>query len=204
VRELSSTLIRLSGDELVAAIEDAPRQIGEALDLSCSTLVEFSETGSSIESAHHWPRPATSAADNDDVPLLQRLIERLPFDEGGIVLERIPEDLPVEARTADIIERVGLMPLTSVVIIPITIAGRRTSVWAVGTRRFTVHSETTIERLRLLAQIIGSALYRRRQEQTLRESRADMIRLTAQLDIESVQVDDMPSLHGFDEIIGTS
>jgi transcriptional regulator with GAF, ATPase, and Fis domain len=198
-------LIRLSGKDLVAAIEDTPRQIGEKLDVSCSTLVEFSDKDDSIETAHHWPAPAGSAGDHDAVPVLQKLIERLAFDETGIVLERIPEDLPVEVQTADIIERMRLEPVRSVVIIPISIGGRRSAVWAIGAlRRFTARSEMTIERLRLLAQLLGSALYRRRQEQTLSESRADTVRLTGQLDIESAPVEEVTPLQGFEEIIGNS
>jgi len=205
VRALSSMLIQLSGNDLVAAIEDTLRHIGETLDLSSSTLVEFSEKDHSIERAYHWPAPTISAADDHDVPVLQRLIERLACDDGGIVLERIPDDLPIEVQTADIIERLQLMSVRSVVMIPTTIAGRRTTVWVIGAYRgLTVRSEALIERLRLLAQILASALYRRRQEHTLRQSRADLIRLTAQLEIESAQVEDQQPLQGFDEIIGNS
>src|SRR5258708_27894316 len=139
---LSSMLIQLSGNDVVAAIDDTLRHIGETLDLSSSTLVEFSEKDNSIERAYHWPAPTISAAVDNDVPVLQRLIEGLACDDGGIVLERIPDDLPIEVQTADTIERLQLLPPRSVVIIPTPIPCRPTTLWAIGAhRRLTLRPE---------------------------------------------------------------
>src|SRR5260370_8079717 len=118
VRALSSMLIQLSGNDLVAAIEDTLRHIGETLDLSSSTLVEFSEKDHSIERAYHWPAPTISAADDHDVPVLQRLIERLACDDGGTVPPRVPNDPPLARPTPHITPPLPPLILPSAPLVP--------------------------------------------------------------------------------------
>src|SRR5262245_7698989 len=96
VAELSTSLIRVGPEDLSAAIKNALQRIGERLNLDHTMLIEFAEGGDSIESAFHWVRPTLSSVDVvADAKPLTALIRSLGIRGEPIILERIPEQLPL-------------------------------------------------------------------------------------------------------------
>jgi len=140
------------------------------------------------------------------VPHLLELLDRIGADGGPVVLERLADDVPLDAVTPDILEYLREAGVRSAVVIPITIAGQRVCALVVET----VRSERSwppplVARLRLLAEILSGASHRGRQQEALRHSQADVARLTAALEIEPVRVSEARTARfGVDDIIGES
>jgi len=109
--EFSSALTWVTDDDITAAIEKMQRRIGEALEVDRSTLIEFSD--GAVRETYHWA--------NDDLPpvdvhahaaRLTGLLDRISTEGEAVVLERIPDELPVEAVTPGLIDFIALFLLT--------------------------------------------------------------------------------------------
>src|ERR1700754_3149823 len=94
--ELSSALIRLDGDQMLAAIESTERQIVEALDIDRCGLTTYPEDGDPPRELRVWTRPGVRAVSIEDP-------QQLPWYIGcqvrceTVILHRLPDDLPLEA-----------------------------------------------------------------------------------------------------------
>jgi transcriptional regulator with GAF, ATPase, and Fis domain len=179
VAELLSALNRVEPEDFPAAIENALHRIGERLNVDLAMLIEFASTDSD-ETAFHWVRPTLPSVDVfGDVKRLTALMHSLGIGSEPIILERIPEQLPRELLTGAALSDVQRMSTKSAVIIPVTIPGQSSYALAVGV--VTQHRswpERLIEGLRLLAEILTAAWQRRSQELALRQSRAEIARLS--------------------------
>ena len=203
--EFSAELIGLTDDDITAAIERMQHRIGEALEVDRSTLVEFADD--TVRATYHWRSDGVPPVDLPaHVPCLLGLLDRIGADGGAVVLERLPDDLPLEAATSDVLKHLREAGVRSAVVIPITIAGQRVCALVVETVR-TERSwpPPLVARLRLLAEILSGASHRGRQQEALRHSQADVVRLTAALEIEPARATEWRAAR-FDvnDIIGES
>ncbi len=64
--DLSSALIRLDRDQLLAAVESTERQIVEALDIDRCGLSLYAEGGDAPEELRAWTRPGVRAVNVED------------------------------------------------------------------------------------------------------------------------------------------
>ena len=91
-------------------------------------------------------------------------------------------------------------------VVPVSIAGRVSCALVVESRgRRSGWTPPLIERLRLVGEILGGALHRRRQERALREMLTQLERPTAQLEADNRYLqEEIKSYHDVDEIVGQS
>src|SRR5215813_827653 len=65
IAELSSTLIRIEGDNVAAAVDDALRRVGESLDVDRCLLIECIENNTTVDAVFQWSRPALGAGEGE-------------------------------------------------------------------------------------------------------------------------------------------
>jgi len=211
IAELSATLVRIEGDNIAAAVDDALRRAGESLDVDRCLLIECIENNATVDAVFHWSRPALGTIEGDaDVAPIKTLLDGWHGTQDALVFERIPEDLPVDVLAAIADDVVPRITMTSAVVVRVTIPGIDgvTCVMVAGLvaeqRRWPEH---VVERVRRVAGILAAALARRRGLQALQQSQLEIARLRAQL----VDDDDAPqvaaprtAIAGFDDIVGNS
>jgi transcriptional regulator with GAF, ATPase, and Fis domain len=201
--DISTRFSILPVDELLGAIEATLQRIVETLDVDRSTVLELSEDGDAVESLHFWARP--------DIPPL-RLPDALALSwylgvlrRGEIVrVSDAERDLPpVAAAEWAYTRQTGMK---SNLTVPVSLGGRLVSALAVGTFRHPREwPDPLVERVRLIAEIIGAALQRRRHELALRESVAEIERLNRRLQTENRYLhEEIRSSQEFNEIVGKS
>jgi len=201
--DISSRFNLLSADELPAAIEGTLQRVVETLDVDRSTVLEFTDTADFVETIHVWARPDVpplSLPNVKAVPWFLRLLQR-----GEVVrLADLERDLPPEAAAERAYGR--QTGQKSILTVPVSLGGRLVSALSVGTfRRHRDWPEPLVERVRLIAEIVGAALQRRRQELALRASLAEIERLNRRLQAENVYLEEeVRSSREFNEIVGKS
>jgi DNA-binding NtrC family response regulator len=211
IAELSSSLIRIEGDNIASAVDDALRRSGESLDVDRCLLLECIENNATVDAVFHWSRPAVGSIDGDvDVAPFKTLLDGWHVTDDALIFERVPEDLPVDVLAAIADDAVPRISMTSAVVIRVMIPGidGLTCLFAVGLVSGHRHwPAPVVERVRLVAGVLSSALARRRGQQALQQSQMEIARLRAQLDED----EDAPSeaaprapIAGFDEIVGNS
>jgi formate hydrogenlyase transcriptional activator len=201
VATLSSTFAAVRFHEFSNAIVDTLQQVCVALHVDRATLIEFGDAPG-LRDWHSAACPGHDGPEIDTNPaewtwLLQNLCA------GPIALSRL-EDLPLEAASErDYARRSGLF---STLAVPVEIGGRTIGALVLGsTQRFREWSLPVQDRVRLVAEIIGSGLERSRQEAALRASLAEIERLNGYLTAENVCLkEDIKTFHDFDEIVGES
>ncbi len=206
VTELSSVMIRIAPEDVTGSIENALRRVGEELSVDRTTLVELAGNGDSIETAFHWVRPSLAPVDLEaDLDPLKTMIQSLRVEGEPLILAPAADDLPVEA-AADGGDDLQPVPTKWAVAIPVTIAGQFTCALGIGVLGDTrTWPERLVERLRLLTEILTTAWYRRGQELALRQSRAEIVRLTGRLDGDTRHAPKAEAtVAGFEEIVGDS
>ena len=104
--ELSSALIRLDGDQMLAAVENTERQIVEALDIDRCGLSTYPDGGDAPKELRAWTRPGVRAVTIEDQ-------QQVPWYMGcqvrceTVVLHRVPDDLPLEAASDVAVRQAG-------------------------------------------------------------------------------------------------
>jgi transcriptional regulator with GAF, ATPase, and Fis domain len=196
---LSSRFARLQADVIAPAIVTALEQVAAAIDVDGGLLVEFAESqGTGV--SHAWPDPCvTFDSRSGDGSLPSWVLDRLSRHE--VVNITRAEDLPREPRAwAD---RVGAR---SILGVPVLVAGQLVCALIVWTRRSPrLWPEPVIERVGLIAEILGVAVQRCRHEMALQASLATIERLNARLEADNVYLkEEIKTYHDFDEIVGES
>jgi formate hydrogenlyase transcriptional activator len=211
IAELSSTLIRVEGDNIAAAVDDALRRAGESLDVDRCLLIECIENNAAVDAVFHWSRPALGAIEGEaDVPPFKTLLDGWQGTQDALVLERIPEELPVDLLAAMADDATRRIAMTSAVVIRVVIPGLDGLTCLLAAGLVTEHrrwSAAVVERIRLVAGLLAGALERRRQQQALHQSQMEIARLRAQLDDDddgTVMAAARAPIAGFDEIVGNS
>jgi signal transduction histidine kinase len=174
--DLSSRFANVTGEQVVAEVENTLRQLLKFLGFDRGTLAEFVEGKVDIlcsvvvEGVEPFlPGP---------VPVHQNWIAK-ELRSGRTIVIRSYEDFPPEAAdTAEYYRRVGLSYL---IVIPVSIGGRTTESIGFATSRFTREwPDELIARVRVIGEVMAQALIRKRSEAALRASEAETARLMRQ------------------------
>jgi transcriptional regulator with GAF, ATPase, and Fis domain len=163
---LSSSFSTFAADEVETAVAQAVEDIGMAFGVDECTLLSFLEPGTPTV-LHSWAVPPHVPCRDEDLPHMPWLVQRLA---RNAVVALTPEmDLPhaasddrAYAQRSGIVVRLG---------VPIAVGNRVTYGLLVAARQRQADWRTPlVDRLRLVGEIVGSGLERRRLEDT-RESR---------------------------------
>lgn len=166
--DLSAAFIRASAEEIDAEIERWLERMVLALDVDRSTVVQVDPADGLIYTTHQWAREGFSAPDRG----IRRTSDSFPWLTGKalsgemVVISRL-EQLPPEAATDQAaFRRLGNK---SNVTIPLRIAGVVVGAVLFGTLLSErVWSQKEVQRLRLVSDIFGNALERKRVEGEIR------------------------------------
>ncbi len=193
--ELSSTVI-LHADRIPGAIERAVHAVVDVLDDARCSVVRYTEDDS-IEVAGSYAGAGVRSEGPDDLLTHPWYGERLRRCES-IVLNRLPDDLPPEARG----ERAFVANherMRSRLVLPVEIEGRKVCALDVATLRECRWTPPLVQRLRLIVEILASALFRGLRERSPRAAGGR----TGPLDAENKYLrEEIDDLHGFHEIVG--
>jgi len=197
--QISTALVRLTPDDLDAALERSLRQIAEALDAEQGILITLGDDDGVFEVVSSWARRGSPTHGSDaDGPLTMHIVGLLGGDQVRIV--KVPDDLAMDPDSQH-----GNR-IRSAVAVPVRIAGQSVCALIVGSvRDAATWSDPIIGRVQLLAEILTYAIDRRSQSRALRLREAELTRLSTQLKSEAVYLrEEIQTLHGFNEIIGDS
>ncbi len=199
---LSSRFAALHLDELAQALVHTLEQICLVLNVDRSSVIEFSEDGN-VRICQSRVRPGVDHIPVDPDPAAWTWLVGRLRDGTPVAVSRL-EDLPMEARAER--EHARQTGLCSTFAVPVSIGGRCICALVVESfQRFREWKAPVQDRARLLAEIIGSALLRSRQEGALRSSLAEIGRLNSRLAAENVCLkEDIKTFHDFDDIVGES
>ena len=207
IAELSSDLCAMGNPDLAPIIETALAHVAEAVGADAATFVlEGDRTGDA--KTYRWVNSNAATALEPGDGDLSWLWDRLPLENGPVVLNRIPGDLPSATLTPDVLDLLRRVPLQAAVILPVTVAGERACVFVLEAHEPRTWPMPLVPRLRLLAEILAGALYRHRQEVALRDMQSELTRATAEpASAEPEPHDDEhgpPLLATFADIVGES
>jgi formate hydrogenlyase transcriptional activator len=196
---LSSRFARLHVEDVAPAIAGALEQIGRPLGVEVCNLVEFAD-GGAISAVHTWRDDAVPCRSvNAGTPPPRWMLDRLARNE--VVGVARPVDLPAEERQA-----ASGQPFWSALGVPVLVAEQVICGLIVWTRHVQGHwPDPLIERVRLIAEILGVALQRCRHATALRASLATIERLNSALTADNVYLqEEIKTYHDFDAIVGES
>ncbi len=167
--DLSAAFVRVSVEEIDGEIERWLQRIVLALNVDRSTVVQVDRSDGAIYTTHQWAREGVSTPDRG---LRTNFAEFLPWLTGKVfsgevvVISRF-EDLPPEAAKDLVTARRG--DTKSNVTIPLRIGGVVVGAVLFGAIiRERTWSPETVQRLKLVADIFGNALERKRVEAEIR------------------------------------
>jgi formate hydrogenlyase transcriptional activator len=198
---LSGRLARLHCDDITQAIAEALQRVAAETCVDLCQLIEFSELGTVARA--HVPTRAANGDDRQRTPASEEwLVARLA--RGDVVAISRPEELPVEGIAARAHAR--QTGVCSVLGVPASVAGQIVCALVLENTRLSRRwPQPLVERLQLIAEILGAALQRRRHENALRSSVAEIERLNARLVADNVYLkEEIKSYHDFDDIVGES
>ena len=189
-------------EEITATIASTLGQIAGIMSVDACRLVEFAEGGAIAR--EHFPATPRNVVPKSN-PLsggVRWLMERLA--RGEVIAISRPEDLPLDALAAR--EHVRRTGVCSVLGVPVSIAGQVVCAFVIdGVRASRRWPLPLVERLQLLAEIMGVTLQRSRHEQALRASVEEVQRLNVRLEAANVCLkEEIKSYHDFDDIVGES
>jgi two-component system, cell cycle sensor histidine kinase and response regulator CckA len=173
ISEAAARLMAAPGSQTAAAIDTALRDSGTQLGADRAYLFTFSGDGARMSNAHVWCAPGVQ--DMVD-PMQQAPLDLAPWLREAFLKRRLVvvpdvEALPEEAAAdkAMLRER-GVRAL---LVLPLKSNGKPIGFLGFSlTRSSRAWSTAEIDLLKVLADVIGSALARRRAESALRESEA--------------------------------
>ena len=211
--EVSSKLLLVDSDGLLPAVEDVLGKIGQAFDLDRCTLIAVAGRDAPPETVSHWVRPGSATVDPEaDVAPLRLLIDGWHDNREAIAIERIPDDLPVDVLAAISDEALSRMTLRSAVVVRLVVPGLD-GLWSCALVAGLMNNsrgwpDIVVERLRIVAGVIASALARRRAEQVLHESHVEIARLRSRIgdrsESSSSVITPRTAIVGFEDIVGDS
>jgi formate hydrogenlyase transcriptional activator len=183
VADLATHLSAIPPDAVDRTIADSLRQTGEALQLECAVLWQRKPDDSTAIPLHAWIQEAC-AWSPEPVPLatLPAVIARL--DAGETCCFRTVEDLP--ERDREVFRRCGFRSGV-VVPVPSSEQGTATALAFASTTREQAWTPAVVERLRLVAGVMGQALARKASHLALQKAQDEIRELRDRLACEQVE-----------------
>ena len=201
VTDLSTRFTGLPVEAVDGEIERALRLFVELLGTDRSTFYLIDPDGR-LEMTHSWVREGLP-------PSVPSIISRTPWyvrtlaRGEGIALSRLPDDLPPDAEGER--EYTRSSGMKSNLSVPIAVGGRYVCALATGAfREYRTWDEETIDRARLVGQIIANAVHRKRSEEQLRLQLEEIRALKDQLEEENVYLREEVRGGDFTDVVGRS
>ena len=182
IMDISTRFMALSADQIEHEVNDALMRVGQFLAADRSYLFVFNEACTEFTNTHEWCA--------DGIEPSMQLIQDLPVREfswfcdqlfAGEVI-RVPnvESLPIEAQRLKV--ELQRQSVRSMMCIPVTIQGRVRSFIGLDQVRSTMDwSDDTVRLLRIVGDMLISALERRRAEVVIDRHREQLRALDTQL-----------------------
>src|SRR5215469_2634275 len=171
--EISAAFVRATEDRISPQIDEWLKRIVLALDIDRARVAQFDPADGLLYTTHQWVREGVIPT-----PRVVKAYEVLPWVTAktlageSVILARV-EDAPPEA--AKDLEFWRMVNTKSIVTIPLAIgevvAG---NVAFVTVNRTLMWSPRTVKRLRLIAEVFGHALERKRTVAEVRQLREEM------------------------------
>jgi transcriptional regulator with GAF, ATPase, and Fis domain len=201
--DISAMFVNLPASAVDGQIEQGLKRIVEFLGIDRSSFGEFSEDMKDIGVTHSFAVPGidplAKVVMTDLLPWYASTLSR-----AEIIKIEHPAELPEEAVTEkDYFQKTGLK---SNLVIPVAIGGVMVCGIAFGALR-TYHKwpEDLVEQLKRIAEIFGQAIYRKREEEELRRSYAEIKQLKDRLQAEAEYLhSEIEVNHRYGDIIGES
>ncbi len=199
--DLSAQFVNLPADSVDNAIQAAQRRIVEALELDRSTLFQFSDVDGDLIFTHHWSGPEWLAP-----PPRVSVKEHFPWAAEKLLngenfafssIDEIPEPDRGSFRR---------FQTRSNVTIPLVVAGRVIGAVAFSSLRAERQWPSEIvTRLRLIGDVFGNALKRKRTDEELRGALAEVKALRDRLRDENAYLRrEVSTLPGRPIVVGKS
>jgi len=183
VSELSARFVNLPPSDVDRVIEDAQRQLCEALALDRSALYQVSDNGGDFLLTHHWERhddlaAAPNVSGNREFPWSHaRLVK------GQVACFSSVDEIP-DAAERECVRRYGNK---SRVAVPVSIGGRIIgSITFSTTRRPRTWDQQVLDRLQLIAQVFANALARKHSDAALQAAVGEIAHLRDLLQAENL------------------
>jgi formate hydrogenlyase transcriptional activator len=199
---LSGRLTRAAAEDLGPIVVETLGHVAQAMHVGDCQLIEFTDGGTvartHVQGIVGGERDGAACESTHERWFVDRLAR------GEVVAVSRPEELPQDADAArDRARRTGSC---SVLGVPASIAGHIVCALTIdGARMPRQWPPALVERLQLIAEILGAALLRARHEDTLRANVSMIERLNARLEADNVYLkEEIKTLHDFDEIVGES
>jgi formate hydrogenlyase transcriptional activator len=200
VTDLSTRFTGLPVEQVDGEIERALRLLVELLGTDRSTFYLI-DPANRLVLSHSWARegrePSTPATAS--LAWYTRTLAR-----GDVIaMARLPDDLPPEAEGERAYTRASGMK--SNLSVPIAVGGRHVCALATGTfREYRTWDGETIDRVRLVGQILANAVHRKRTEEQLRQKLDEIRALKVQVEEENVYLREEVRGGDFTDIVGQS
>ncbi len=201
VSDLSTRFTGLPVAEVDGGIDRALRLLVELLETDRSTFFLIEEDGSLVQT-HCWAREGVELS-SPSVPGTAHWFSARLVAGKVIAFSRLPDDLPQDTD----VERAYIREsgMRSIVTVPVVLGGRFVCALSTGTfRDYRTWDEETIDRVRLVGQIIANAVHRKRTEDQLRQQLGEIRSLKDQLEEENVYLREEIRGGEFTDVVGQS
>jgi formate hydrogenlyase transcriptional activator len=201
---LSARFSGVAAEHVDDEIDRGLEGVVEFFDTDRSSLVEILDDGA-LAVTHSWARPGFAPVD----PAM-RLTGQYPWYHERLTrgetlrFDHLAAELPAEAEPER--QYAAQLPMLSHVMVPLLVGGRWVCALATATARgYRAWTDVDVERLRLIGQILASALHREHLEQELRDSLHEIRDLQRRLEAENRYLrEEIAVTAGFEEIAGRS
>ena len=203
--EVSARFLSLPVDRIDEGVERALRLVCGLLETDRSFLLEFSPDLSTLTLTHLWARPGMSRQ-----ALPEALLSEHRWFAGELLAGRpiVHHELPLDVPEEAVEERafVTAVGARASATVPIAVAGQ--NLCALGTTSFTrarTWMPRNVERLRLIGEVLASAIHRKRADAQLQVRLSEIYALQRRLAAENIYLrEEITSAHDFQGIIGQS
>ena len=184
------------------------REVGEALSLDCSALIEMAEAGPIAAPVYSWCRTASDG----DRPFESRecpaLVRALSLERDAVVIHA-DGDVTDEPGISDLAAYLREAGVGVALFVPIVAGHRVSAVWVFGAFSGTYEwAETVVEHLQTVGALVWSALVAARREPAATTAASDAAQKIAQMPLRGRPAPPVrsvfPTSHGFTEIVGES
>ena len=214
--DLSTRFTGLPIERVGEEIERGLRRIVDLLGADRSTVFEFSPDGQSLTPLASWARPGIELF--TQVPRAITPWYQAQLVRGETIRFSALDELPDEAALdVEYARRIGLR---SNLTIPIAVGGQSVCALAIGAfRQARDWPDPVVDRLRLIGQILASALHRQRTETVLQKAVAELEQTREELQVRLEEIRELKERveaenvylraesrqdRGFDAIVGES
>jgi formate hydrogenlyase transcriptional activator len=185
------------------------REVGEALGIDCSALIEIADAGPIATPVYSWCRTASEG----DRPFESREcaahVRALSLERDAVVIRADGDDATDEAGVADVVAYLREAGVGVALFVPILASQRVSAVWVFGAFSGAYEwPETVIEHLQTVGALVWSALVASRREPSAAAAASDAVQKIAQMPLRGRPAPPLrsvfPTSHGFTEIVGES